>query len=73
MKTHEQMDAIFLPTETGMIKIYAYGFSPSGSWGQVYTEYNDITITVKGYHRKKTIIRSLSRLNESLLNKMEDK
>lgn len=73
MKRHDHMDVIFLPTETGMIKIYAYGFSPSGAWGQVITEYNDITVTVKGYHRKKSIIRSLTRLNESLLNKMEDK
>ncbi|MGE6258562.1 hypothetical protein ACQKCU_11810 [Heyndrickxia sporothermodurans] len=73
MKRHEHMDVIFLPTEKGTIKIYAYGFSPSGSWGQVFTEYNNITVTVKGYHKKKSIIRSLTRLNESLLNKMEDK
>ncbi|MGE8206708.1 hypothetical protein ACQKP0_19545 [Heyndrickxia sp. NPDC080065] len=73
MKRHDQMDVIFLPADKGMIKIYAYGFSPAGSWGQVFTEYNNITVTVKGYHRKKTIIRCLSRLNESLLNKMGDK
>lgn len=73
MTPHENLDIIYFPTEKGVLKIFSYGFSPSGAWGQVYTEYNNITVTVKGYSRKKSIIRSLTKLNESLLNKMEDK
>jgi len=56
-----------------MIKIYSYGFSSGESWGQVFTEYNDITVSVKGYNQKKAIIKSISRLNDSLLNKNRDK
>jgi hypothetical protein len=72
MHKHEHMDVLILPTKTGVIKIFSYGFTPHGSWGQVFTEYNDTTVTVKGYHRKKAIIKSISRLNDSLLNKNRD-
>ncbi|PKR86875.1 hypothetical protein [Heyndrickxia camelliae] len=73
MQKHEHMDVFFLPTRSGMIKIYSYGFSSGESWGQVFTEYNDITVSVKGYNQKKAIIKSISRLNDSLLNKNRDK
>ncbi len=65
-------EAIFLPTKSGVIKIYIYGFKPRGSWGQVFATKNGITVNVKGYNRRKTIIRSLTKLNDSLLNIKED-
>ncbi len=72
LKQHKQMDIMIVPTETGNVKIFSYGFIPLGSRGQVYIDYNGVTISVKGYHRKKAIIRAITRLNESLLNKKED-
>ncbi|MBS4172321.1 hypothetical protein [Bacillus sp. FJAT-49736] len=72
MHKHEQMDIFFLPTKSGVIKIYSYGFSSGDAWGQVFTEFNDITVTVKGYSQKKAIIKSITRLNDSLLNKNRD-
>ncbi|WP_018663001.1 hypothetical protein [Heyndrickxia acidiproducens] len=68
----DRMDMIFIPTEKGYIKIFVYGFFHDRSWGQVFTEYNGITVVVKGYNRKKTMIRSLSKMHESLLKLKKD-
>jgi hypothetical protein len=72
MYKNSKYEALFLPTKSGVIKIYIYGFKPHGSWGQVFTSINGVSVNVKGYHRKKTIIRSLEKLNESLLNINEE-
>lgn len=72
MHKNNKFEVIFLPSTSGIVKIYIYGFKPHGSWGQVYSSMNDLSVSVKGYNRKKTIIRSLAKLNESLLNKKED-
>ncbi|RLQ90602.1 hypothetical protein [Falsibacillus albus] len=71
MKRFEQMELILLPIEQGLIKIYVYGFNSKGAWGRVYAELNESNISIKGYHRKKTIIKALSKLNEKLLNKAD--
>ncbi|GER68121.1 hypothetical protein BpJC7_27770 [Weizmannia acidilactici] len=68
----ERMDMFFIPAKEGYIKIYVYGFLHDSSWGQVFTEYNGLTVVVKGYNRKKTIIRSLTKMHESLLKLKRD-
>ncbi|HEY4553366.1 MAG TPA: hypothetical protein VIG80_09245 [Bacillaceae bacterium] len=72
MQKNHKYEAIFLPTKTGLVKIYIYGFKPYGSWGQVFASINNVSVNMKGYNRKKTIIRALAKLNESLLNKNKD-
>ena len=72
MVKNNTYEALFLPTKSGVIKIYIYGFKPYGSWGNVITSMNTVSVNVKVYNRKKTIIRSLEKLNESLLNMKED-
>ncbi|GIN89965.1 hypothetical protein J6TS1_03840 [Siminovitchia terrae] len=72
MRKNKDYEAVFLPSKSGVIKIYIYGFKPYGSWGEVHTSMNGVSVSVRGYNRKKTIIRSLKKLNESLLNIKED-
>ncbi|MBS4177304.1 hypothetical protein [Lederbergia citrea] len=72
MQKNNQFEAIFLPSKSGIVKIFIYGFQPYGSWGQVFASMNDMSVNVKGYNRKKTIIRAIAKLNESLLNMKED-
>lgn len=72
MGKREHMEMIFLPAASGLVKIYVYGFKPQGSWGEVTAEANGVTVQIKGGNRRKAIIRSLARLNESLLNRAEE-
>ncbi|MCR2820902.1 hypothetical protein [Lederbergia panacisoli] len=72
MRKNNRFEVIFIPTNSGMIKLYIYGFKPYGSWGHVFASMNDISINVKGYNRKRTIIKALAQLNESLLNMKEE-
>jgi hypothetical protein len=64
-----KMEMMIFPSDKGMIKLYIYGFQGYGNWGKVYATYNDITVSSKGYHRKKAIVRSLVKIHESLVNK----
>jgi len=67
--THrERMGLMLLPIENGLIKIYIYGFGQAGAWGQVFVQFDDLTVNIKGYHQKRTIIRALRKLNEMLLD-----
>jgi hypothetical protein len=68
----QQMEVFFLPSTAGLIKIYINGFKPYDSRGQVNAILNDVTISIKGHHRKKTVVRALASLHESLLNKNRD-
>jgi hypothetical protein len=52
-------EAFFFPTKEGLLKIHAYGFNPTGSWGEVYATLNEDTICVKGFNRHKTIMRAV--------------
>lgn len=72
MKLNTRMEVLFLPSNTGMIKIFIYGFLSDGAWGRVYASLNDVTVVEKGYNRKKTIIQSLTKLHNSLLHKKKD-
>lgn len=65
---HKQMEIIILPSSNGIIKVHIYGFQHYGAWGQVFAELNGTIATAKGYHRKKVVIRALTKLHESLLN-----
>ncbi|RDI47647.1 hypothetical protein [Falsibacillus pallidus] len=71
MKKNEKIEMMFLPIEEGLIKLYIYGFKSAGAWGQVIAEFNDVTINIKGYSRKKSIVRALAKLNNALINKSE--
>lgn len=59
---------LFIPSTSGLIKVHIYGFNKLGSSGQAFSELNGVSVRAKGYNRKKTIIRSLSKLHEALLN-----
>src|SRR5690606_24782262 len=72
MRKNNRFENIFIPTNTGMIKVYIYGFQPYGSWGQVTASMNDLCVNVKGYNRKRTIVKALASLNESLINMKEE-
>lgn len=72
MRKNNRVELIYLPTDSGVVKIYIYGFKPFGAWGQVFASMNDVSVNVKGFNRKKTIIRSLTVLNESLLKLNEE-
>ncbi|MBS4198772.1 hypothetical protein KHA93_03790 [Bacillus sp. FJAT-49732] len=72
MRKNNRYEMIFIPTNYGMIKIYIYGFKPYGSWGQVVASMNDLSVNAKGYNRKRTIVKALALLNESLLNMKEE-
>ncbi|MDZ5470595.1 hypothetical protein SM124_02415 [Bacillus sp. 31A1R] len=67
-KKHQTMELLILPSLSGLIKVHIYGFREQREWGQVFAELNGTVVSAKGYHRKKTIIRTLAKLNESLLN-----
>jgi hypothetical protein len=64
----KRMDMFFLPSQHGTIKLFVYGFHPLGNGGQVYAELNGITVKVKGFQRKRVIVRALRKLHELLLN-----
>ncbi|MEK3887145.1 hypothetical protein [Bacillus sp. FSL K6-3431] len=72
MQGNYNLEIIYLPSKFGMVKVYVYGFKTFGAWGQVFATLDDISVNVKGYNRKKTIVRSLTSLNESLLNMKEE-
>ncbi|UII57220.1 hypothetical protein LS684_07195 [Cytobacillus spongiae] len=67
MKLDDRMDLIFIPTTTGLLKVQVTGFIRLGSLGKVFAELNGITATASGYHRKKTIIQSLTNLHTLIL------
>ncbi|MBM7586636.1 hypothetical protein JOC86_003188 [Bacillus pakistanensis] len=69
MRKFNHMEAMFLPTDQGMIKIFIYGFQSIGSWGQVIAQLDDVTVNTKGYSRRKTIVRSLTQLHQMLVKK----
>lgn len=72
MRSRDKYEMIFLPSKTGIVKIYIYGFNQYGSAGRVFASLNDINVSLKGYNRNKTIIKALTKLNESLLKMMEE-
>ncbi|MEJ9212865.1 MULTISPECIES: hypothetical protein [Bacillus] len=68
MQKENRFEMFFLPSKKGMIRVFIYGFDAPGSWGQVFAQYHDYTINMKGYNKKKTIIQTLNKLNERLIN-----
>lgn len=64
-----RMEMIFIPAKNGYIKVYVYGFSNLGTWGNAVAEFNGVTVTAKGFNKKRTIVRSISKLHESLVKK----
>ncbi|MCU9612273.1 hypothetical protein OEV98_01690 [Caldibacillus lycopersici] len=64
----KNLEMIFIPSSFGLIKVYSYGFIQPGASGKVYATYNDIVVSSKGYNRKRTIIKALSKLHELVVN-----
>lgn len=64
-----RMEMIFIPAKNGYIKVYVYGFSNLGTWGNAVAEFNGVSVTAKGFNKKRTIVRSISKLHESLVRK----
>jgi hypothetical protein len=62
-----KMEVLFIPSSSGIIKIYIYGFI-KGSAGKVYATLNDVVSSSKGYNKKRTIIKAVSKLHQSLSN-----
>jgi len=65
----KKMEMIFIPAEIGMIKVYIYGFQGGSGYGRVFATFEDMVASAKGYNKKRTIVRALSKLYESLANK----
>lgn len=68
MEQGNRFEMFFLPSKKGMIRVFIYGFDVPGSWGQVFAQYHDYTISLKGYNKKKTIVQTLNKLNTRLMN-----
>jgi hypothetical protein len=63
------MEMIFIPAKNGYIKVFIHGFSNLGTWGNAIAEFNGISAAAKGFNKKRTIVRSIAKLHESLLKK----
>jgi len=63
----KKMEIILIPSSSGVIKVYIYGFG--NGYGKVYATLNEVVATSKGYNVKRTILKALSKLNQSLINK----
>ncbi|MEH7445094.1 hypothetical protein V7201_22570 [Bacillus sp. JJ1122] len=63
------MEMIFIPAKNGFIKVFIYGFSNLGTWGKAVAEFNGLSVSAKGFNKRRTIIRSIAKLHESLVKK----
>ena len=63
-----KMEILLIPTSSGLMKIYVYGFQ-DGSAGKVYATLNQRVTTSKGYNKKLAIIRAVERLQQLFMNK----
>lgn len=71
MKKEKRMEFWNLPSSQGMIKVWVYGFQHAGDFGRAIAVSDNITVTTKGYNRKKTIVRSLAKLHQVLLDQQK--
>lgn len=70
MKDYDrQMEMIFIPAKNGYLKVFIYGFSSLGTFGNAIAEFNGITAAAKGFNKKRTVVRSIVKLHESLTKK----
>ncbi|CAM3685983.1 hypothetical protein [Mesobacillus zeae] len=69
MHDSKRMEIGWIPIKTGKIKIRVYGFAAAGTEGTVTAELNGVTTAARGYIRKRTIIRAISKLHYSLQKK----
>jgi hypothetical protein len=65
----QRIEMIFVPAKNGYIKVFVYGFSNLGTWGSSIAEFNGVSAAAKGFSKKRTIVRSIAKLHESLVNK----
>ncbi|HWO74879.1 MAG TPA: hypothetical protein VNM69_03055 [Bacillus sp. (in: firmicutes)] len=68
MKSQAKMEVLVLPTVNGTVKVWVYGYQRAGDFGKAIAVYGSTAVTAKGYNRKKTIIRSLTKLNQLLID-----
>lgn len=70
MKDYElRMEIILIPSKNGMIKVFIYGFIHLGTWGKAVAEVKGVAVTANGFSKKRTIVRSLTKLHETLIKK----
>jgi len=62
------MEIIFIPQKRGTIKVYIYGFHGGSGYGKVFATFEDMVASSKGYNKRRTIIRALSKLYETIAN-----
>lgn len=62
-----RMELIFIPAKNGYIKVFVNGFSNLGTLGNAVAEYKGVAVTAKGFNKKRTIVRSIAKLHESLV------
>ncbi|MET3698170.1 hypothetical protein SAMN05877753_10826 [Bacillus oleivorans] len=68
MKSQAKMEVLVLPNVNGTIKVWIYGYQRAGDFGKAIAVYGNTVVTAKGYNRKKTIVRSLTKLNQLLID-----
>jgi|GEM_PF-6074264 hypothetical protein len=66
MKSFEMM---FIPTNSGLMKIYIYALDRKNSRMKVYAELHDQLESATGYNKKKTVASAI----EKLLKKFAEK
>jgi len=66
------MEMMIIPTDTGCMKMFIYGFKEPSSKGKIITEYNEHVAIAKGYNFKDTMLRSLAKLNKTITNNKLD-
>ncbi|RSD28304.1 hypothetical protein EJA10_07025 [Mesobacillus subterraneus] len=64
-----QVEMIFIPAKNGYIKVFVYGFTNLGTWGSAIAEFNGLSVSAKGFNKKRTVVRSITKLHESLVKK----
>lgn len=64
-----RMEIIFIPSKDGMIKVFIYGFFNLGTWGKAVAELKGVAVTANGFSKKRTIVRALTKLHETLIKK----
>lgn len=67
-----RMEMIFIPAKNGYIKVFVYGFNHLGTSGNAVAMFNGVSANAKGFHKKRTIVHSLSNLHRVLVKKRRE-
>ncbi|KUP08765.1 hypothetical protein Q73_04610 [Bacillus coahuilensis m2-6] len=64
---HATYDIMIIPLDIGDVRLYIKGFKEE-KFGEVTLYYKSVVLRNKGRNRKKTMIKCLSQLHESLVS-----